>query len=195
LELTPEVNAADVRRDERFKCFRGCIDYKKFSKDPKIAEQALFLWSWLSKYGLGLWYLGFTDQSAVSDMLFDDVEKNEKVRLAIENLANEEYEDYKAAQYEFEDIYGARASESSSKKEDPKVKAARKKLSSGLIALLTNIELAVELKKDEALLVDKINKVIGDITVIISSAMATARSGISRSENGKEDEKPSEIAG
>ena len=189
LEQTPEVHAADDRRDTRFKSFRGFVDYKRYSADEAEKENAEHLWSILDRHSLSLWTFGFTDQSAALEGLFSDIDGNSKAQAALQATgAGEEYAALKAAQADFESAYRARAEESALK-DEPRVKDARKKLTGNLEALLINLEMAEKLNQesgDETL--SKINSLIANVNEVIGSAMSVARARVTRASDEEAEE-------
>lgn len=196
LELTSEVQAADGRRDKRFKSFRGFISYKRYSEDAAEEAHAEYLWSILNKHGLGLWSMGLSEQTARIDSLTGEIDNNSKALAAIAGLgASDEYEALKRSQTDFENTYRRRVAEASEKESDPRIGPSRKKLIENLEALLVNLAMAENLNQEageETL--SKINSLIGGVNEVIASVMATAKARITRSASANEDSENEEAA-
>jgi hypothetical protein len=186
LETTPEVQAADVVRDRRFKSLRAYVEHKSYDDDERIAKEASFIYDIIRKHGLGLWCMGMSEQTVRLKALGNDF-GSEKAQDALQKTGTMKvWVSLQNAQYEFEKILKKRIDEASAK-EDPKVRISRGKLTNNLQALLLNLEVAQKLdneadvKKKLAALVRKVNR-------IISSSMANARARITRA-NAKKTEK------
>ncbi len=188
LELTPEVQAADDKRDRRFKTFRTKLTLAELSDDKGIVEYASFLKGIVQKHNASLWALGLSEQSVKLKDLFHDLDKDGKAQTALSALGlTEDLADLKAVQADFEHVFKARLKEAS-EKEDPKVAESRKKLVNNLQALLVVLGVAEKVNEDTDLK-QKVTVLVAEVNKVISTTMTTARTRITRGSNSAKEEK------
>ena len=180
--LTLKVNDADDRRDDSFKAFVTYVAACNKRLKPEWKSACALLNDLIDLQGRTLYADSYTKQSSRMVKLFHDVENNPKLKVAITTiLADEWFDEMKAAATEFETVYDNRNADISA---GPSVKTedAFIDLRYAMQMLIKYIEVMESMNLNSAFAT-----IAQEFNGMISPLMTQVRSRRTRSEKEKEE--------
>lgn len=187
----PEIVAADAARDKAFVALRFFLKGYKDLPLPNAADAAV-LYKVFEQYGANLERMNYAAETAQLNVVFDEFDKAEnaarfetlKIKLA--------YEDLKAKQKAFEDLYATQAEANAALRALPSASTARVRLEAALHAYLGLLDVMKTLPVWDML--------YHDINEMVKAAVATYKNDKTPSEpknpkgpkDPKDPQKPSD---
>ena len=167
--FTEKMAETDAKRDATFLALRDFSKASANRSDNKVSAAADLIINKIKKHGWTLYSMGYSDQTAALNLLFDDLDAADAVSAMQVIGADGWYTDLKNAQAEFENTYKEKVS-TEAREDYLRLREAFSVLGRHLNVLLDTIGLLQELGETENIdtLVEQINEVITDV-------MTTAR--------------------
>ena len=180
---TGKMAGKDAERDAAFLALRDFAKANANRSDNQVSTAANVIINRIKKHGWTLYSLGYSDQTANLNLLFEDLDAPDAVSAMQVIGADSWYADLKNAQAEFENTYKEKVS-SEAQEDYLRLREAFTVLGRHLNVLLDTIGLLQEL--DET---GNIDTVVQQINEVITDVMTTARARRTR-QTGDEAETP-----
>lgn len=178
-DMVDDVADADGVRDDDFLTFRDTVMAQKRKKDPEIKAAYELIWAVIEKAGTRLHVLGYTEESGKLNALFEELDEPEK-QSAMDTLnVMALYNELKASQKDFEDVFSSKLSADQAKNY-PTLKDAKGRILPHLSTLYGVLEVLAE--EQDAYALASVSAFNG----ITATVMSTARARKTRGENGED---------
>ena len=166
---TEKLAGKDAERDAAFLALRDFAKANANRSDNQVSSAANLIIGRIKKHGWTLYSMGYSDQTAALNLLFEDLDAPDAVSAMQVIGADSWYADLKNAQAEFENTYKEKVS-SEAQEDYLRLREAFTVLGRHLNVLLDTIGLLQELCETE-----NIDTVVEQINEVITDVMTTAR--------------------
>lgn len=190
-EFTAELAARDEERDAAFVAFRNYAKAISGRQSPNLAQAGRLIFGLIETRGMSLHRLGYSQQSAALNELFDDLATPEAVQAIDVMQGQAWYDELRHSHTLFENTYQEKVNVES-QQDLPHVHTIRKNLSNSLVTLLGVLD-AVQRISVGGDRESETDQLVARVNAITSEIDSSARARRTRQANGSTTESDAEL--